>query len=116
MKLLTVDQILACPDLVEEVVEVPEWGGSVKVRAFSKAVQQQVRSEARIADEIDDNRLEMLIFLHGVIEPQFSADQYELLRGKSAAAIDRVSERISKLSGLSGGAVDAAKEKFPEKP
>ena len=35
MKLLSRDEILAASDLTKELVEVPEWGGSVYVRAMT---------------------------------------------------------------------------------
>jgi hypothetical protein len=112
-RILSAEDILAADDLTEEIVEIPEWGGAVKVRAFSKAVQQEFREDARIDGEIDSNRLEMLMFLHGVVEPRFTADQYELLRRKNAGCIDRVLRVITRVSGLDGGAVEAAQRKFP---
>lgn len=113
-ELLTAAQILECSDLEEEVVEVPEWGGSVRVRSFSKALQQQIRKDAKIAGEIDSDRLELLLFISGVVEPKFSPDQYEQLRKKNAKALDRVLKVLNRLSGLGEEALEEAKTNFPE--
>jgi len=112
-RILSVEEILAADDLAEEVVATPEWGGAVKVRALTKALQQEMREQARVGGEIDSNRLEVLSFICGVVEPRFSADQYELVRRKNAGVVDRVLARVFALSGLQEDAVDAAKARFP---
>lgn len=112
-RLLSVEEILNAQDLAEEIVEVPEWGGAVKVKAFTKARQQELREAARVAGEIDGNRLEMQMFIYGVVEPRFAADQYELVRAKCALALDRVLRVISRLNNLNPEAIDAAKAAFP---
>jgi hypothetical protein len=111
--ILTVEAIIAAKDLKEEVIEVPEWGGSVKVRSFSKKGQQEVRELATINDEIDPERLEMFMFIHGVVDPPFTNDTYELLRDKNAGVIDRVLQRIMSISGMDQEALAKAQEKFP---
>jgi hypothetical protein len=110
--ILTVEAILAAKDLKEEVVEVPEWNGAVKVRAFSKKGQQEIREMATVDDEIQTDRLEMYMFLRGVIEPHMSDDQYELLRDKSAGVIDRILQRIMELSGMTLEAQKRAEKSF----
>jgi hypothetical protein len=55
----------------------------------------------------------MLMFLHGVVEPRFTADQYELLRRKKAGCIDRVLRVLTRISGLDDAAVEVAQRKFP---
>ena len=110
---LTAEQILGAQDLEEREVEVPEWGGSVKVRAFSKAQQQEMRRASTVGGEIDAERLEMMMFVYGVIEPQFSADQYGALAQLSAGAIDRVLKVLLEVSGMGAQAVEVAKRKFP---
>lgn len=112
-KMLSAEAILAVNDLVEEVVEVPEWAGAVRVRAFTKALQQQMREEARIGGEVQNDRLEILMLIYGMVEPQFTPEQCELLRRKHAGALDRVLDRILTISGLKAEAVEVAKRKFP---
>lgn len=112
-KFLNMDDILKANKLKEKEVDVPEWGGSVKIREFTKSVQQQIRKEAKVAsDDIDLDKMELLMFIHGVIEPQFTEEHYERLRQSSASAIDKVLREITLLSGLSEENVKEAEKKF----
>lgn len=111
-KRLTVADILAANDIVEEDVEVPEWGGSVRIRAFTKARQQELRFMATDprTQKLDNEKLELQIFIHGVIDPQFAPAHQTELREKSAGALDRVLKRIMAISGMSDEAVAEAKK------
>ena len=100
IRVLTIDEILAAKDVQEETVEVPQWGGAVKVAGFTKARQQEMRKEATVAGEVDGDRLEMFMFIEGVIDPKFTRDHYEQLRNKSAGAVDTVLRVILKMSGV----------------
>jgi hypothetical protein len=46
---LTIDQILAANDLPSEVVEVPEWGGKVKVQGLSRASYDAIAKAAEVS-------------------------------------------------------------------
>lgn len=112
--LLTAQQIIEAADLTDELVEVPEWGGAVKIRGFSKAKQQELREAARGANgAVDTERLEVLMLIHGVVEPAIGAEMYEVLRQKSARAVDRILSAILTLNGMTEEAADAAKRRFP---
>ncbi len=99
-KKLTVEDILSSVDVKEEEVEVPQWEGSVTIRPFTKEAQQRARKQARSDGEIDTDRLEMVLFIEGVVEPKFTEEHYEDLRQKSAVAIDLVLQRIMAASGI----------------
>src|SRR5678815_5108153 len=64
-KRLTVADILAANDILEEDIEVPEWGGSLRIRAFTKARQQELRRMATDphTGRIDNEKLELQIFI-----------------------------------------------------
>ena len=106
-KKLTVEDILTSIDVKPEVIEVPQWGGTVTIKPFTKKEQQELRGECMADGEVDTERLEMALFIAGVIEPKFTEEQTEDLRKKSAAAIDLVLKRITATAGL---AEDEAKE------
>lgn len=111
---LTVADILGAADLQEGTVDVPEWGGKVRIRQMTKATQANLRKQATVAGEVDSDRLEVLMFINCVVEPQFDAEEhYEALRGKSGAAIDRVNKAILGLNGMSKEAVTEADRSFP---
>lgn len=105
---LTVDQILAVNDLPSEVVEVPEWGGKVKVQGLSRAAYDGIAKAAEVAvaptgpgqqagTKRDDDKFSDLLFLACVVEPQFSEDHIPALRGKSLAALNRVYQAIGRV-------------------
>jgi hypothetical protein len=112
--ILTVEDIVAADDRPSEEVHVPEWGGYVRVRAFSKQQQLDLRRLARDPETgaLDQDRLEMLMAVTGIVEPQFTVEQMSVLADKSTSAIDRV---IARLLVLSGGteAVKEARKRFP---
>jgi hypothetical protein len=109
---LSTDDILKSTGLIEKEVEVEQWGGSVMIREFSKGRQQQIRKEASVSDEIDVDKLELLMFIHGVIDPVFSEQDYYALREKSAMAIDKVLKEIMAISGLGEKDIKEAEKKF----
>ena len=111
-KFLNTEDILKANDLIEREIFVEPWNGSVKIREFSKAKQQELRKEATIGGELDQDKLEMLLFIYGVIEPAFNQTDYELLRGKSAKAIDIVLKELLKLSGLTDEEIKQAEQRF----
>lgn len=106
--MLTRDEILQAQDLETEDVEVPEWGGTVRVRELTGHERDQF--EARVLDE-DTPRLEKLknlrawvlhfALVNGDGSRLFSKDDVDALAGKSAAILDRlfqVAQRLSKLT------------------
>lgn len=109
-QVLKVTDILAANDITEELVRVPEWGGSVRIRAFTKRRQQELRAMATDpkTGQVDPHKLELQLFIHGVIEPQFAPIQATELLDKSAGAVDRVLERIMTISGMTREAVREA--------
>ena len=100
MKVLTTEQILESVNLDEIEVEVKEWGGSVKIKPLTKGEQQRIRESCMVDGEIDNNKLEMQLFIGGVIEPKFTEDQIPALRELNANAIDKVLTKIMAVSGL----------------
>jgi hypothetical protein len=114
VRILSVEDILGANDLQEEIVEVPEWGGNVRVRGFSKQKQLDIRTAAGGTENFDADKFEMLVFIYGVVEPEFTVEQVGLLKDKSAAAVDRILARIMDIAGLTAEAKDRAKATFPE--
>lgn len=118
MTMLTAEAILNASDLTEATVECPEWGGSVLVRSLTKAKVQELRTQATVLtvkngkpeEEVDSKKLELLMFIHGVVEPAFSADQVEAIAGKANAPVDRVTKKVLEISGLAPNAVKEAEK------
>ncbi len=113
-KILTVAEIEAAEDILEAVVPVPEWGGSVRVRQFSKDTEFKLRKAARIGGEIDRERLEMLVLIHGIVEPEVTEEHIGLLQGKGQKAVDRVLTKITAMNAVTKEAADEAVRQFRE--
>lgn len=101
MALLSKQDILGCNDIPTELVEVPEWGGTVKVRGMSAGERD------RFDDHIRTNGLSALratMAANGIIDEDgtrlFTDAEVTKLGEKSAEALDRVVEVVSRLSGL----------------
>lgn len=115
-QILTRQQVLEASDLEEATVEIPAWGGAIKVRGFTKAQQQSIRKQAMVDGKMDEDRFEVLMFIQGVVEPEFGPDDFELLRGKSAMSMDLVLAKILELSGLTPKALKESERTFRQEP
>lgn len=113
---LTRDALLGAADLQEEDVDVPEWGGRIKVRGLSLGQYQDVQEKATVGGVLDGRRYTVMLVMAGIVEPALSDDDFEQLRGKALAPIDRIAGRIMILSGLAPGALEDAEATFPEGP
>lgn len=103
LKILSRDEILALDDLPVEIVEVPEWGGAVKVRGMSaeERVKWLAKVQSENSKEIDTEKAQYYAVVFGVVEPTFTEEDVEWLRKKSASALDRIAKKWLELSGIS---------------
>lgn len=109
MSTLSRQDILGVSDRQYEVVEVPEWGGSVRVRSLS-AKERDDFELAFVTKDKKGNRefnpqnvRATLVVLTAVDDdgnPLFQRSEAEVLGQKSAAAIERVYSVAAALSGL----------------
>lgn len=110
MQQLSREQILGTDDSNVETVEVPQWGGSVRVRALTGRERDRLEASmigkngkadatkgltnfrARLvaASVVDDNGA-----------PMFTEADIDLLADRSAAALDTIAQAAMRLSGLS---------------
>jgi hypothetical protein len=117
-RLLTFEDILAAEDIEERTLLVPEWGGAIRLRTFTKNVELRMRAEARDARTgvVDSEQLEMLMLVYGVVEPELTVEQVPHLRTKNAAVVDRILTAIVELNRLGGDAIEKAVAAFQEGP
>ena len=112
--MLTAEEIWAAKDIEERTVDIPQWGGAVRIRTFSKKQADSMRKRATHQDRftkqdvVDNEMLEALLFVEGVVEPAFTLDDYDRLQEKSAVAVSLVLRAIMDASGLSQLAVSDA--------
>ena len=116
--LLTKEQIFEADDLEAEVVEVPEWGGSVKVRGLTG--RERDRLEATVAltnkkgEQIGTNldNLRARLCAMSIVDEDgklmfTSKDDVLQLGRKSAVVVNRIFEVAQRLSGLTEQDVEA---------
>jgi hypothetical protein len=114
----TVKDILdrAPSDLVEEILEVPEWQCSVKVRSYTAAVSAQIKQRG-LAFKGEDTKvawaeMEITQFQRGVVEPLFSEDDVRKLHATSGRGFARVIAKLDELSGTDKEELRKAQDEF----
>lgn len=110
MALLNKSQILAADDLVTEDIEVPEWGGTVRIKTLTGEQRDEFESsqvEINKKGQPKQNmanlraRLVSLVVVDDEGKEMFSKYDIPDLGRKSAKALDRVFEKASEMNGFS---------------
>lgn len=114
MDVLTKAQILDADDLPSELVDVPEWGGLVRVRTMT-GVERDAFEQAIMEGRGDDRtvnlrniraKLAALTITNGDGVLMFGDAEVHALGRKSALALDRIFGVAQRLNGLTGEDVD----------
>lgn len=123
--ILTRDQILGADDLRAVEVEVPEWGGTVRVRALTGA-ERDAYEVALAGVRPDGSRRANLVNVRARLVAMTCVDEAgvrlftdadaEALGAKSAPAMERVFDVASRLSGLTEADVEELAEGFGRAP
>jgi hypothetical protein len=110
--MLTKDEILRANDARTEEVRVPEWGGSVYVRAMTSLERDKYESEwlrfreNNNGDVKDSTHFRAFLASRVVCDetgtPLFSQADVMALSLKSGAALTRITEAAIRLNGLFG--------------
>jgi len=105
-------------DLVEELIEVPEWGCSVRVRSFTAAQSARIRQRG-IGFKGENTtvawaEMEKQQFIEGVIEPKFDKKSVEALHRTSGRGFSRVIKWLDEHSNMDKEALAEAKKEFQE--
>lgn len=120
MGLLGRDAILAANDLPSLDVDVPEWGGTVRVRMLTGAERDAFEASTVVqkGKDIRTNlvnlraRLVALCVVGDDGQRLFTEADAEALGQKSAAALNRVFTAAQTLNGLTEEAAREAREQF----
>lgn len=121
---LTRDAILNASDIETEEIEVPEWGGVVRVRGLSGTERDQFeqsmvekRGKKR---EVNLANVRARLIALSVVDAQgnrlFGDADVAALGRKSAAALERVFDVARRLSGLNDEDVDELAQELTEHP
>ena len=103
MKKLTREDILNSNDLATQELEVPAWGGTITIQAVSLETRNKIYSAStNSVGKMDSEKVTILSFVNGVIDPKFDAKDFDALKVRNAKAMDFVVTSILKLSGIEG--------------
>jgi len=112
--MLTREQILQADDLRHLDVDVPEWGGMVRVRVATSRERtkfQQIIGKAK--DGMPDNFMERWVAACAIDEKGKSlfsgADDVKELSEKSSVALTKVFNACMELNGMTEGSVEEIK-------
>lgn len=123
--LLSREQILGAQDRKTEDVEVPEWGGTVRVRSLSGSERDayeagivQLRGDGSRKFTLQNARARLvsLSLCDENGERMFTDADIIKLGDKSALALERVFDAARRLSGLSDEDVEELVEGFDDAP
>lgn len=124
MAFLTADQIREVDDKQYEDVDVPEWGGTVRVRGMSGTERDAY--EASIIEQRGNDRkvnlanaraklvVRCLVDENGAL--LFTPDDVRVLGRKSAKALERVFDAARRASGMSEADIEKLTENFDADP
>lgn len=121
---LTRDAILAADDRPSEEVAVPEWGGTVMVRGLDGQGRDEFEASTYVTRGSvavrDTANIRAKLAARCVIgedgQPLFTQQDVAALGAKSGAALDRVWEAASRLSGIGQQDAEELEGKSPGPP
>jgi len=112
--LLNKDQILTADDIKHQDVNVPEWGGTVRIAVMSAKARDAYEASTikvvgkRIEPDMVNARAK-LVAACAITEDgkqMFTPAEIEKLGAKSSTAIERLADVASRLNGLSNEAIE----------
>lgn len=112
--LLTIDEILQADDLKRDVVDVPEWGGSVEVRELTAAERNRIGAMMidakgnQTMERVD--RVQVLAATFGL---GLSEDKADAIGAKSGEAVQRIADKVMEISGMRPASVEDAEDFLP---
>lgn len=121
---LSRDQILAADDLETREVDVPEWGGTVKVKALTGKERDAYEASLRVTrgnqTAVDTSNLRAKLVGRALVDDEgkrvFTDQDINALGGKSALVLDRLFDIVAEMSGLNESEEDAEKNSQTEGP
>ena len=112
---------LNAKDVKTELVEIPEWGATVEVRGFT--LGERLEFLQRVAPNGEVNRDHYLpeLVIASVFDPDtgqkvFEPADRDMLKTKSAAAVDRITSVANRLSGIGEDEAQKVEQDLEETP
>jgi NTP pyrophosphatase (non-canonical NTP hydrolase) len=111
MAILSKEEILAVQDLPTTEVNVPEWGGSVRLKGMSAGEREALEEEVTDKNgKVNTKNIRVKLLVRSIVdengEKLFSETDMEKLNEKSADIITRLFIAAQNLNGMSEAAVE----------
>lgn len=110
-RLLSFDEIMRAPDHRTQTIEVPEWGGAVRLRTIT--IEERERWEQHVKDDIDQGRLYARFVALCMVDENdqriVPEAQLEFFARRAAGPMKRVFDAAQKLNGIGEAARAEAK-------
>ncbi len=110
--LLDREAILNAKDTHSEVVEVPEWGGHVCIRAMTGTERDDFRAAIEGKEASLVGKFEAPLLALTLVDEEgnrlFSIDDVEGLRAKSAKVLDKLTQIAMRVNGMTEEAQEEA--------
>jgi len=121
-KLLTKKEILEAKDVLTEDIQVPQWGGIIRIKTMSGAEGDQFEASVMIKNgtkfEVNPRRLRVKLVAMCVIGEDgkrlFSDDDIAALDKKSRPALDFVFKECQELNGIGDDEIKNLEEGLEE--
>lgn len=119
--LLSRDAILAADDVLYEYMDIPEWGGRIRVRSLSGRDRDAYDAEAYALSQASPNDPSAALrdyrsrrVARAIVDEDgkrvFSKADVDALSSKNASVIDRIDDVVTRLSGMDTEAIRRAAE------
>jgi len=99
---LSKDQILGAVDFKYEEIEVPEWGGSVRLRGLSAAERDEFEASVGVTQDLTNMRARLVV--NCLIDEDgnrlFKNSEAKALGEKNATVMNRLFDKCRELSGM----------------
>lgn len=100
---LSKDSILAAKDFAYVEHEVPEWGGSVRLRGLSAAERDEFEATLGVSQDLTNMRARLVVSC--MVDEEgtriFKNSEAKALGQKNATVVNRLFDEVRKLSGMS---------------
>ena len=109
MPLLDRASILQAQDIQTQEVQVPEWGGVIRVRSMTLAERNEFARRATAEDKVIVSAwLVSVLAVDGDNAPLFRAEDVHELERRNFRAVDRVVQAILEVNGITEKKVEEA--------
>ena len=119
-KRLSRDEVLGASDLKSEDVEVPEWGGVLRLRSMTGVERDAFETSLFVEGEdggerkLDSRNMRARLVAATAVDEAgktlFTKEDVEALGRKNAAALDRLFSVAQRLSGIGPAELDKARK------